>query len=59
MYEQAAIQKAERELARCQREFANPENFKEAARGQKVRQAFEGATERLRLLEEEYFARER
>jgi ATP-binding cassette subfamily F protein 3 len=45
-------------IAECQQAFADSENFKDPARGQKLQSEYDQLAEKLEQLEAEYFARE-
>ena len=52
------IAATEAAIAACQAAFGDPQTFKDPARSQQNQTDYEAATEKLRQLEEEYFARE-
>jgi ATP-binding cassette, subfamily F, member 3 len=52
------ITDTEIELAECQQRFGQPDPFKDAAAGRKLQQEYQALAVKLKLLEEEYFARE-
>lgn len=52
------IGKTEKELQECQASFGDAETFRNSSRSKELQDEYEELTERLRLLEEEYFGRE-
>ena len=48
----------EKEIARCQGDFASPEAVRDARKAQELQREYEELTAKLQQLEEEYFARE-
>ena len=52
------ISKTEKELAACQASFADTAMFRNPSRAQELQDEYEGLTEKLGQLEEEYFGRE-
>ncbi len=52
------ISETEIAMAECQTSFADPEHFKDASRGKKLQAEIKKLTDKLKALEQEYFARE-
>jgi len=52
------IHRAEEDIVRCQAALADAATYKDPALGRQLHQQYEQATDELRQLEEEYFARE-
>ncbi len=52
------ISETEIAMAECQSSFGDPENFKDSSRGKKLQAEMKKLTDKLKSLEQEYFARE-